>query len=359
MKTELSEGAFQRLFGRPPEVSAHAPGRVNLLGEHTDYNDGFVLPTTIPQVTRVELARSDDGCHRFYSANLDQLVRYRDGEEPPPGFARYIHGCIQMLRERGFEVPPCVGCIGSTIPIGAGLSSSAALEVAVLRALRSLLGLSIDDVEIASIAQQAEIRYAGVNCGIMDQMAASLGRSRRMLYLDTRTLERRLLPLPDGAELLVLDSGVPRKLADSAYNLRRRECEDAARLLGVPALRDVSVVDAAVTSLPPPLDRRAHHVITENQRVLQAAHGVRASAFGELMNASHASLRDDFEVSIPALDVLVGLLQAHPSVFGARLTGAGFGGACVALAETTTAAAVNAHVLTAYRDQGYQGSVLV
>ncbi len=355
----LSASHFQRLFGRPPEAAAEAPGRVNLLGEHTDYNEGFVLPTTIPQLTRIELARSGDGHYRYYSANLDQLVTYRDGEEPPPGFARYVYGCIQMLRETGFQVEPCTCRINSDVPIGAGLSSSAALEVAALRGLRALFRLAIDDVAIAKIAQQAEIRYAGVHCGIMDQMAASLGDARHMLFLDTRTLERRLVPFPDGAEAIVLDSGVPRKLSDSAYNLRRRECEEAAQRLGVPALRDIQEAGDAVKALPPPLDRRARHVITEDRRVLEAVRGVSAPEFGELMNASHASLRDDFEVSVPALDVLVGILQAHPWVFGARLTGAGFGGACVALIAQGMGASVKPQVLAAYADLGYRGAVLV
>jgi len=350
--------AFIDIFGYEPQAAARAPGRVNLLGEHTDYNDGFVLPTTIPQTCRVELAVSRDGIHRFYTSELDRLVEYREDGENPAGFARYVAGCIRMLRSMGHDLAPVALAIRSDVPIGAGLSSSAALEVAVLRGLRTLFKLNLGDVDIALIAQQAEIRYAGVHCGIMDQMAASLGDASHMLFLDTRTLERRLLPLPEHTELIVLDSGAPRSLAASAYNRRRAECEEAARQLGVSALRDIDDI-SAVARLPDPLDRRARHVVSENNRVLRAVEGVSAAEFGRLMNASHASLRDDFEVSIPALDTLVELLQRHPGVYGARLTGAGFGGACVALAVKGATGAVKTDVLDAYEKRGQKGRVLV
>jgi galactokinase len=244
------------------------------------------------------------------------------------------------------------------VPMGVGLSSSAALEVATLRALRELLGLSIDDVEIAQLAQRAEIDYAGVNCGIMDQMASSLADTQSMLFLDTRSFERRLLPIPAGTELLVVDSGLSRSLAASAYNQRRAECEQAAQQLGVASLRDVTQPEA-VERLPEPLRRRARHVVTENARVLRAVDGGEAIVFGELMNASHASLRDDYEVSVPPLDHLVALLQAHEAVHGARLTGAGFGGACVALCRESEAGRVGREIVEQYRQAGHTGCVLV
>lgn len=350
--------SFVDLFGRPFEASAQAPGRVNLLGEHTDYNDGYVLPTTIAQLTRVELAHSTDRRYQFYAADLDQRVEYGEHEEAPQGFARYVYGCVQVLKSGGDPITPVVLRVSSDVPMGGGLSSSAALEVAVLRGLRLLFGLSFDDVELAKRAQRAEIEYAGVRCGILDQMAVSLGDREHMLFLDTRTLARRLLPLPPGAELVVIDSGVARTLATSGYNERRAECEAAASMLGVPALRDETTL-AHSTKLPPPLDRRARHVITENARVLEAAQGVDTVLFGQLMNASHASLRDDYEVSVPALDKLVALLQANRSVYGARLTGAGFGGACVALVQAGSAAAVKRDVLQAYEQAGYRGEALV
>jgi galactokinase len=349
---------FSDVYGRPPEVRAQAPGRVNLLGEHTDYNDGFVLPTTIPQLTRIELAKSRDDQFKFYSANLDQSVAYAEGQAVPEGFAQYVYGCVEVLKKRGHRITPVEIHIRSDVPMGGGLSSSAALEVAVLRALRQAFAIELDDVELAKLAQQAEIEYAGVRCGILDQMATSLGDDKHMLFLDTRTLERKLLPFPSGAELVVIDSGIARTLATSGYNERRAQCEEAARLLGVQALRD-ETDPMRTDTLPPPLDRRARHVITENARVLRAAQGVTAKEFGELMNASHTSLRDDYEVSVEGLDRLVELLQKQPDVFGARLTGAGFGGACVALVEEGHATTVRQSVLTQYAELGFKGEALV
>jgi len=329
-------------------VQVSAPGRVNLLGEHTDYNDGYVLPVAIPQRTYVQATPSADGRFHVYSSNLDESAEFTADGELPDGYARYVAGCIHVLRGHGIAVPPLSISLHSGLPMGAGLSSSAALEVAVLRALRQLLNLDLDDVQIAQYAQAAETRYGGVQCGIMDQMASSLADTGHMLFLDTRTLERRVLPMPANTELIVIDSGVARTLATSKYNERHAECREAARLLGVPMLRDVADM-AALDALPPLLKKRARHVVTENARVLAAiVDGVDGPAFGELMNASHASLRDDYEVSVPALDTLCDMLRAEAGVYGARLTGAGFGGACVALCEKPRAAAVATAVTERY-----------
>ena len=349
---------FSDLYGNPPQSEVSAPGRVNLLGEHTDYNCGFVLPIAIPQRTSVQLSKSADEWNRFYSANLDELVQFRPGDERLSGFGAYPAGCIELLHDKGYSIAPVHLHIYSDVPIGAGLSSSAALEVATLRGLRELYRLELDDVEIARLAQHVEVHYVGVRCGIMDQMASSLADEQHMLFLDTQTLERRLLPLPENSELLVLDSGVPRQLSASAYNLRRKECEEAALLLGVTTLREVAEL-RQVEKLPEPLNRRARHVLSENRRVLDAVSGAAAGEFGRLMNASHASLRDDFEVSIPALDCLAELLQNHPNIYGGRLTGAGFGGACVALARTGQGKTAGDEVIKTYAAKGYQGRVLV
>jgi len=349
---------FQQIFNAAPQSQASAPGRVNLLGEHTDYNDGFVLPTAIPQHTTVYIGFSPDDRHHFYSAELEERVDLANSESVPTGFGSYVLGCIRVLEQIGHTIPPLNIFVTSSVPIGSGLSSSAALEVATLRGLRSLLQLDLDDIQIAKLGQQAEIQYAGVQCGIMDQMAASLADTEHLLFLDTRSLDRQLLPLPSGAEILVLDSGIPRTLAGSGYNQRRSECEGAARRLGVQALRDVTDPNV-VKQLPEPLDRRARHVITENNRVLQALKGVSAEEFGALMNASHTSLQHDYEVSVPGLDQLVELLQKAPDVFGARLTGAGFGGACVALVAAGRAEAIGQQILSSYSDIGNKGSILV
>ena len=351
-------GDFEAAYGFLPESAARAPGRVNLLGEHTDYNDGFVLPIAIAQQTRVAMRRN--GKQYFYveAAGLGKRVQFTLGQPPPEHFARYVNGCLMLVLGQGTDVPALDIHVASDVPMGVGLSSSAALEVATLRCLRQLLGLALDDVQIAQLAQRAENEFAGVRCGIMDQMAASLADTTRALLLDTRTLERRFVPLPQGSAVLVLDSGIARSLATSGYNERRAECEQAAQLLGVVSLRDVAGV-AQLAVLPERQRRRARHVVTENARVLAAVGCASAQAFGELMNASHASLRDDYEVSTPGLDQLVALLQAQTGVFGARLTGAGFGGACVALCRADAVQQIAGEVLAAYLKAGRAGRQLV
>jgi galactokinase len=350
--------SFQTLFRQNPVVEAQAPGRVNLLGEHTDYNDGFVLPTVIPQTTTVQIGFSPDSRHHFYAASLKEFAHIEPTALIPKGFVCYVAGCLQLLAQRGISVPPLNMWINSSIPIGAGLSSSAALEIAVLRAVRLLLSLDLSDVDLARLGQQVEHQFAGVQCGIMDQMAVSLADPQQLLFLDTRTLAYECIPIPTGSEILVIDSGIRRALSNSGYNQRRIECKTAAQRLGLSALRDLKNL-TQLQSLSPLLQKRARHVFTENQRVLMARKGLSAIRFGQLMNASHASLRDDYEVSISALDCLADLLQQTPSVLGARLTGAGFGGACVALVEKGLSQKIAASVLEKYESQGFQGRSLV
>jgi galactokinase len=340
------------------DAVAEAPGRVNLLGEHTDYNDGFVLPVAISQRTRVAMRRNGGEAFSLHARELGETVRFSFEVPPSEHFASYVYGCLVLARAQRADVPGLDIEVSSEVPMGVGLSSSAALEVATLRCLRELLGLPFDDVLIAQLAQKAEIEFAQVRCGIMDQMASSLAATDRALLIDTRSLERRDVPLPAGSAVLVLDSGVARTLAGSGYNQRRSECEQAAQLLGVSSLRDVRDL-AAMDGLPDLLKRRARHVFTENARVLRAAKCRDAGEFGQLMNASHASLRDDYEVSTPELDLLVRWLQAEDAVFGARLTGAGFGGACVALCRADAIADVAAGVLARYNEAGHHGRQLV
>jgi galactokinase len=349
---------FAEIFQTEPLRQAAAPGRVNLLGEHTDYSEGWVMPTAIPQQTLVQLGLSQSHCHHFYSQTTNEEMWLHPGDPAPAGFGCYLWGCLQVLAAGGIEIPYLNVYITSTLPMGAGLSSSAALEIAMLRGLRSLLSLSLSDLELAKLGQQAERDYVGVQCGILDQMAVTFAEPEHVLFLDTRTLAYRSIPLPVGCEILVLDSGIPRTLATSGYNQRRAECEAAAQLLNLPSLRDLTDAKQLAT-LPEPLQQRARHVFTENQRVLTAAKGVSASEFGALMNASHTSLRDDFQVSVVGLDILVEQLQETTGVYGAKLTGAGFGGACVALVEQGRARAIGALVLEHYRRAGYQGTMQV
>ncbi|MDR5697300.1 MAG: galactokinase [Armatimonadota bacterium] len=325
--------SFRDLFGSPPAAVACAPARVNLLGEHTDYNEGFVLPVPLPLATCVE-AGVAEGLVEAYSVAFGER-RARGVDAGPQGdWLDYPAGCVWALRREGFDVPGVRLRIDSTVPLGVGLSSSAALEVAVMRAVRQLYGLALDDLHLAQLAQRAEVEFVGVRCGIMDQMVASVGQAGTALLLDTRDLRYEHLPLLPGHRMVVIDSGVRRHLAEGKYNRRRVECERAARLLGVCALRDLTPDDLLrAETLPDPLPRRVRHVVCENARVWAGAQALRqadAITFGRLMSESHRSLRDDFEVSTPELDRLVeAALRAR--ALGARLTGAGFGGAVVAV----------------------------
>lgn len=350
--------SYEDVFCAPWAAFGDAHGRVNVLGEHTDYNGGFVLPIAIAQRARVSIGAAAGEHFVVYSAQLDRSQRFTIDHPPADHFASYVYGCIKVVAERGVAVPPLRIHVDSNVPMGVGLSSSAALEVAVLRAVCRLLRLPIDDVLIAQLAQRAEHEYAHVNCGIMDQLAASLADEQHMLFVDTRSLERRRVPLPAQTEIVVIDSGTARTLATSGYNQRRAECEQAARCLGVRELRDVAD-PRLLERLSGALLRRARHVVTENARVLRALGVHDAAEFGSLLNDSHRSLSLDYEVSTPALDRLASLMQSQPDVYGARLTGAGFGGACVGLCRRGTAAAVAAAVLDVYDDAPVRGRRLV
>jgi galactokinase len=351
---------FDQRFQGWPQAEAQAPGCVNLLGEHTDDNDGFVLPVALPQCTRVAMRRNGRSAFRLHSAELGRTVEFTLEERPAEHFADYVYGCLRLAREEGAEVPPLDIHVASDVPMGVGLASSAALEVATLRCLRELLSLGLDDVRIAQLAQQAELQDAGVRCGIVDQMASSLAAADQALLLDTRSLQGRKVPLPAGTALLVLDSGdraAPHR-PNGVCLQRRAECEEAARLLGVRSLRDVEHLEP-IEALPDPLRRRARHVFTENARVLRASSIVDARALGELMSASHTSQRDDYEITTPEADLMVELLQRQPGVHGARLTGGGVGGACVALCDAQAVQQVAREVLALYRRRRQHARLLV
>jgi galactokinase len=339
---------------------------VNLIGEHTDYNGGFVLPTAIPQQTRVDLSPHPDMAVHAASANLPQEGTYRLGAEARRGdWLDYVQGVTWALREHGLA--PTTGFdlhVESDVPLGAGLSSSAALEVALLRAIRDAFDLTgLTDVRLAQLGQIAENDFVGARCGIMDQMAASLADQSAALFLDTRSLEYRRVPLPAQADLVVIHSGVSHGIAGGEYNVRRAQCEAAAAQLGVAQLRDLTMQDLSrVDRLPEPLCRRARHVVTEDERVLAAVAAIdRADlpALGALFEASHASMRDDFEVSAPEVDQLVELAQADPGIYGARMTGGGFGGSVVMLARRGTGGDAGARIARSYRERSGQSPTLL
>ena len=346
-------------------IRAAEPGRVNVIGEHTEYNGGFVLPTAIPQQTEVELERRPDQQVVARSASAQPAGAYALGEERTGrGWLDYVQGITWVLREAGYVLGGFEASIRSDVPLGGGLSSSAALEVSLLRALRAAFQLDLDDVALARLGQRAENEFVGARVGIMDQMAASLADRHTALFLDTRSLEYRRVPLPPAAELVVVHSGITHGHAGGEYNARRRDCEEAAARLGVAQLRDLGPADLPrLAELPDRLARRARHVISEDQRVLDAVQALEDGdlvRLGQLLSASHASMRDDYEVSTPDIDLLVGLAHANPDVYGARLTGGGFGGAIVALARAGTGRTVAERLARTYAERsGRSPSVLV
>lgn len=326
-----------------------APGRVNLIGDHTDYHDDFVLPMAIDRDCVIAFAARDDARVRVRSLDVDGAVDLdadggNDSKGVGPAWDRFVAGALDALAARGRAAVGMDAALASTVPVGSGLSSSSALSVALTLALADVAGLELDARDAARAALDAEVRATGVPGGLMDQLTALFGRRDHALLIDCRALSVEPIPLPDELAVLVVDSGLPRTLAGSAYAERRAASESVAARLGVPALRDT------------PLDRvqdepRARHVVTENQRVLEFAAALRAGdtdVLGSLLLASHASLRDDYEVSTPELDLAVALLVEH-GAHGARLTGAGFGGCVVALVARTQVGDVAAKTVADYR----------
>jgi galactokinase len=350
----------------PDTTSAEAPGRVNLIGEHTDYHQGFVLPSVIPLRTRASVTLRSDRRVRAASAALDgKFEEYEVGrEQRGRGWLDYIQGITVVLRQRGARPPGFDVHIESAVPLGAGVSSSAALEVSVLRALRDLLVFDGDDLTLARMAHAVETDFVGAPVGIMDQIAVSLGQEGEALFIDTRTLRVESLPLPPCMEIVVIDSGIPHAHAGGKYASRRRESFDAAARLGVEWLRDLDTSALSrIAALPQPLAGRARHVVTENQRVLDAVGALRSNdvaRLGDLFASSHASMRDDYETSTLEVDTLVTIAQRFPGTYGARLTGGGFGGAVVILAARGQGRRVAFAVCDRYREQtGQNGVVLV
>lgn len=338
---------FVDLFGRPSTARADAPGRVNVIGEHTDYNDGFVLPAAIAHRTTAEIAPREGEEVRAWSDAIPEAgsETYRLGDEARRGgWIDYVQGVTHVLRAMGHPVGGFDLRVGSTVPVGAGVSSSAALEISLLRALREAFSLPLDDVTLARVGQRAEHEIVGARVGIMDQMAACFADQETALFIDTRSLTFERVALPPTMAIAVVHSGISHEHAGGEYGRRREECEQAARLLGAATLREVPLEALRdVARLPAPLGARARHVLTENDRVLRTVAALRAGdvdTAGQLVNESHRSLRDDFEVSLPAIDQLVALAREHPDTVGARLTGGGFGGSIIILTRHARAADV-------------------
>ncbi|PWH15104.1 MAG: galactokinase [Anaerolineae bacterium] len=365
---ETVNAVFQQKFGYPPLHIARAPGRVNLLGEHVDYNDGFVLPAAIDRATYLAFAPAHTEQTTVWAADFAQgavftpqtlAAKTQPDGSPLPDWARYPAGVMWALRQAGLETPALHAVFASNVPRGSGLSSSASVEMAFGVAWQQLGGWQVTPMELAKLGQRAENQYVGVNCGIMDQFASACGVEDRLLWLDCRSLEWETLALPPTVAIVVADTTVRRKLTSGEYNNRRAACEQAVQLLqaelpGIHSLRDVSLTDfnRLAAKLPQETHKRARHVVEEIERTQQAVALLRAgdvNGFGALMNACHLSLRDLYEVSCPELDVMVEIAQSLPGCYGARLTGAGFGGCTVNLVAQEQAPAFAQALMAGYR----------
>ncbi|OCF94356.1 galactokinase [Gilliamella sp. wkB195] len=334
--------AFEDQFGYKPDTIVQAPGRVNLIGEHTDYNDGFVLPCAINYETVISCHKRSDNLVRViavdYNNEQDQFLLNPSIEKHPNyQWANYVRGVIQYIVKYSEDIRGVDLAISGNVPQGAGLSSSASLEVAIGKMFQVLYDLPFDGKKIALIGQEAENKYVGCNCGIMDQLISALGQAQHALLIDCRSLEALPISIPKDLAVVIINSNIKRGLVDSEYNTRRKQCEAAAKALGVNALRDASLVDLLQikSSLDPLVFKRAHHVITENERTLKAAYALANEDYpllSKLMAESHNSMRDDFEITVTAIDYLVKIIQdVIGNEGGVRMTGGGFGGCVVAL----------------------------
>lgn len=359
MSPSALRSAFVARYGRPAARAARAPGRVNLIGEHTDYNDGFVLPAAIDRAIYVAARPRADGQVHLVSVDFEDQTRFTlDTLDDPelPAWSRYPRGAMWWLAAQGIAVPGFDAVMGGDIPVGAGLSSSAAVEVVMIELGLALAGASLSKQAIALGGVEVEHRFIGMPCGVMDQMASAMGVAQHALLIDCRSLETTPIPLPGGISIVIMDTAKRRGLVDSEYALRREQCEEAARLLGVPALRDATreQVEAARERLGDVLYRRARHVVGENLRTNVFAMALRSGGLktaGQAMRESHASLRDDYEVSCRELDIMADLANAQPGCYGARMTGGGFGGCAVALVENGAVDAFVQAVGPAYQAQ--------
>ncbi|WP_318457684.1 galactokinase [Photobacterium leiognathi] len=352
--------AFTAVLGYQPSHLIQAPGRVNLIGEHTDYNDGFVLPCAINYQTVVAAAPRTDNIIRVVSVDYDNATDEFDLTQPiefqqDKMWANYIRGVVKCLLERGFTFTGADIAVTGNVPQGAGLSSSAALEVVIGQTFKVLYNLEISQADIALNGQQAENQFVGCNCGIMDQMISAEGRENHAMLLDCRSLETQAVSMPEDMAVVIINSNKKRGLVDSEYNTRRQQCEEAASIFGVKALRDVTIeqFNAKAHELDELVAKRARHVITENERTVEAATALRnhdMKRMAELMAQSHASMRDDFEITVFEVDTLVEIVKdVIGEQGGVRMTGGGFGGCIVALVPPTLVDDVKAAVEAKYQ----------
>ena len=356
-KQEIAAHFTQR-FGQPPRWIVRAPGRVNLIGEHTDYNDGFVLPLAIDRAVWIALRPRDDGRVLVHSIDYNESGEFAlDGlTHDKAGWIEYLKGVAWSLQDAGHKLGGWEGAMAGDVPLGAGLSSSAAVEMATARAFATVSNLPWDPAVMAKLGQRAENKWIGVNCGIMDQMISASGKAGHAMLLDCRSMETLHAPLPAGVAVVVLDTSTRRGLVDSAYNERRWQCEAAAKFFGVKALRDVTpeMFHERAGELDATTRRRARHVISEDDRTLRAVEAMRRgdiAMLGKLMDESHTSLRDDYEVSSDALNVMVESAASHAACYGARMTGAGFGGCAVAIVRLDAADDFVKHTASAYQSR--------
>jgi galactokinase len=330
---------FARLFNSPPQFVVRAPGRVNLIGEHTDYNEGFVLPMAIDRALWIALRPRQDRRVLLHSIDYQGPADFSlDDFQHGKGWTEYVKGIAWALKDEGYAINGWEGVITGDVPIGAGLSSSAALEMCLARAFWTVSEWAWDGPEMAKLAKKADNQWVGIQSGIMDQMISAEGKQGHAVLIDCRSLDTTAVPLPSGTRVVILDTATRRGLVDSAYNERVAQCQAAASFFGVPALRDVTLetFETKAPSLDPIIRQRARHIITENERTLKAAQVMQngnPKRLGQLMNASHESLRDDYQVSSKELNIMVDLARQQSGCYGARMTGAGFGGCAVALID--------------------------
>lgn len=358
--------AFEERFGAHPTHLVRAPGRVNVIGEHTDYSGGFAMPVALEEAVWIALRARDDRRLHLHSLDYDEICEL-DLEAPPragEGWREYPKAVAWALSQEGRRLAGWEGVAAGDVPQGAGLASSAALQLAVARSFAAVMDLAWQPRAFAKLVQRAENEWVGVRCGILDPLASACAVEGHALWIDCRSLAVEPVPLPHDSRLLVLDTATRRGLVDSAYNERRAQCEEIARSFDKAQLRDLDPeeLEAGASTLEPVLLRRARHVVTENARVEAAARAMReghSANLGELMTRSHASLRDDFEVSSPALDAIVDSAQSTAGCFGARMTGAGFGGCALALVAAPQVEAFMASLPAAYRQRsGLEASIL-